>query len=166
MDLTIRPATVADVPLLLALIRELATYERAPELAVGTEELLERHLFGERPAAEAVIAEARGEAVGFALFFTTFSTWLAKPGIWLEDLYVRPEQRRGGVGRALLAHLGAIAVERGCGRMEWSALDWNEPALNFYAQLGARPVEGWVVHRLEGEALSRLGESGGGPAPA
>jgi GNAT superfamily N-acetyltransferase len=162
----IRPAERADVPAILGLIRELAEYERLADMAVGTEEKLERHLFGDRPAAEAVVAEIDGEPAGFALFFTTFSTFLCRPGIWLEDLFVRPEHRRAGVGRALLEHLAAIAVRRGCGRMEWSALDWNEPALEFYGGLGARPVEGWTVHRLEGDALRSLGASDGGPARA
>jgi GNAT superfamily N-acetyltransferase len=152
----IRPAERADVPLILGLIRELAEYERLADRATGTEEALARHLFGERPAAEAVVAEVDGEAAGFALFFTTFSTFLCRPGIWLEDLFVRPEHRRAGVGRALLRHVAELAVERDCGRMEWSALDWNEPALDFYAGLGAEPVAGWTVHRLEGDALTSL----------
>jgi GNAT superfamily N-acetyltransferase len=155
----IRPAERADVPLILGLIRELAEYERLSDSVTGTEERLERHLFGARPAAEAVVAELDGEPVGFALFFTTFSTFLCRPGLWLEDIYVRPEHRRAGVGRALLEHLAGVAVERDCGRMEWSALDWNEPALDFYAGLGARPVEGWTVHRLEGDALRSLAGS-------
>jgi GNAT superfamily N-acetyltransferase len=162
----IRPAERGDVPVILGLIRELAEYERLADVAVGTEEQLSRHLFGDRPAAEAVVAEIGGEPAGFALFFTTFSTFLCRPGIWLEDLFVRPEHRRAGIGRALLEHLAAIAVDRGCGRMEWSALDWNEPALAFYGELGARPVDGWTVHRLEGDALRSLGASGGGPARA
>ena len=153
----IRAAEPRDAPLLFRLIRELADYERLADRVVGTEAQLERHLFGERPAAEALVAELEGEPVGFAVFFTTFSTFLTRPGIWLEDLFVRPERRRAGVGRALLEHLARLAVERGCGRMEWSARDWNAPALGFYAELGARPVDGWVVHRLEGEALRRLG---------
>jgi GNAT superfamily N-acetyltransferase len=158
----IRAAERRDVPLLLGLIRELAEYERLADQAVGTEERLERHLFGERPAAEAVVAELRGEPVGFALFFTTFSTFRCQPGIWLEDLFVRPEHRRAGAGRALLEHLARLAVERDCGRMEWAALDWNTPALEFYAGLGARPVEGWTIHRLDGEPLERLGAPAGG----
>jgi GNAT superfamily N-acetyltransferase len=149
------------VPLLLRLIGELAEYERLSDQAVGTEEQLDRHLFGERPAAEGVVAEVDGEPAGFALFFTTFSTFLCRPGIWLEDVFVRPEHRREGVGRALLEHLAALAVERGCGRMEWSALDWNEPALEFYAGLGAKPVAGWTVHRIEGDALRSLGSPAG-----
>ncbi|MEA2308335.1 MAG: hypothetical protein QOI65_621 [Thermoleophilaceae bacterium] len=165
-DLRIRPAATGDAPLILALIRELAEYERLADQAVGTEADIERHLFGERPAAEAVVAELDGEPAGFALFFTTFSTFLSRPGIWLEDVFVRPEHRRAGVGRALLEHLAALAVERGCGRMEWSALDWNEPALAFYRELGARPLQDWIVHRLDGEALRSLGAAAGGPAPA
>jgi GNAT superfamily N-acetyltransferase len=133
---------------------------------VGTEHELEQHLFGDRPAAEVVLAEAAGGPVGFALFFTTFSTFLARPGIWLEDLFVRPEHRRAGVGRALFEHVARVAAARGCGRMEWMALDWNEPALRFYGGLGARPVDGWLIHRLDGDALSRAGAPGGGPAPA
>jgi GNAT superfamily N-acetyltransferase len=156
----IRPAERADVPLLLDLIRQLAEYERLSEHATGTAERLERHLFGDDPAGEAVVAEADGEPAGFALFFTTFSTFLCRPGIWLEDLFVRPEHRRAGVGRALLRHVAELAVERDCGRMEWSALDWNEPALDFYAALGAEPVAGWTVHRLEGGALTSLAASG------
>jgi GNAT superfamily N-acetyltransferase len=152
----IRPAQREDVPLILGLIRELAEYERLADQAVGTEKQLERHLFGERAAAEALVAELDGQPAGFAVFFTTFSTFLCRPGIWLEDLFVRPERRRAGVGRALLEHVAGIAVERGCGRVEWSALDWNTPALEFYAGLGARRVEGWTTHRLEGEAIRRL----------
>ena len=123
-------------------------------------------MFGERPAAEVLVAEAGGEVVAFALFFPTFSTLLCRPGIWLEDLFVRPEHRRAGIGRALLARLAAIAVERGCGRLEWVALDWNEPALRFYAELGARPLRDWLVHRVEGDTLSHLAASAGGPARA
>lgn len=152
------------MPLLLAMVRELATYERAAERVTGTEAQLERALFGERPAAEAVIAEADGEPAGFALYFTTFSTWLCQPGIWLEDLFVRPEHRRGGVGRALLSHLAALAVDRGCARLDWSALSWNTPALDFYAALGAERLDEWAIHRLEGPALDRVaGEAGARP---
>jgi GNAT superfamily N-acetyltransferase len=148
------------VPLILSLIGELAEYERLADRAVGTDDRLERHLFGDRPAAEALVAECDGDAVGFAVFFTTFSTFLCQPGIWLEDVFVRPEHRRAGVGRALLEHLARVAVERDCGRMEWSALDWNAPALEFYAGLGAQPVDGWSTHRLEGDELSRLAGQG------
>jgi GNAT superfamily N-acetyltransferase len=133
---------------------------------VGTEDELQRNLFGERPAAEVVLAELDGKPVGFALFFTTFSTFLARPGIWLEDLFVRPEHRRAGVGRALFAHVAGVAAARGCGRVEWVALGWNEPALRFYEGLGARRVEGWLIHRLDREALTLLSASAGGPARA
>lgn len=150
---SIRPAGPGDVPLLLELIAELADYERAADSAVGSEELLETALFGAHPVAEAVIAELDGNPVGFALFYMTFSTWLCLPGIWLEDLYVRPERRRAGVGRALFAHVAEIAVARGCGRMEWSVLDWNTPALSFYAGLGATVVDDWHTHRLQESAL-------------
>jgi GNAT superfamily N-acetyltransferase len=162
----IRAARPGDAPLILGLIRELADYERLADQAVGTEEDLDRHLFGERPAAEAVVAEVGGEPAGFALFFTSFSTFLCRPGIWLEDVFVRPEQRRAGIGRALVEHLAALAVERGCGRLEWWALDWNEPALAFYRRLGARPLADWIVHRVEGDALRSLASSAGGPTPA
>src|SRR5207247_2013967 len=126
-----------------------------------TKELLERHLFGERPAAEAVVAELDDEPAGFAIFFTTFSTFVGRPGMWLEDVYVRPERRRAGVGRALLEHLARLAEERGCGRIEWAALDWNAPALDFYAGLGALPVEGWTIHRLGAEGIRELAVTDG-----
>ena len=152
----IRRAERSDVPLVLGLIRELAGYERLADHVVATEELLDRHLFGDRPAAEGLIAEVDGQAVAFALFFATFSTFVGRPGIWLEDVYVRPEHRRAGLGRALVEHLARIAVERDCGRIEWAALDWNAPALDFYAGLGAEPVEGWTIHRLDAEGIRRL----------
>lgn len=152
----IRAAEPADVPALLALIRELATYERAAERVTGTEEMLGAALFGESPVAESIIAEVQGEPVGFALFFTTFSTWLCRPGIFLEDLFVRAEHRRGGVGRQLLTHLAGIAVDRDCARLDWSALTWNTPALDFYAALGAERLHEWAGHRLEGAALERV----------
>jgi GNAT superfamily N-acetyltransferase len=159
----IRPATRADVPLLLELIGELADYERLRDEVVLDAALLERHLFGERPAAEAVLAEIDGETVGYALFFSTFSTFVGRPGIWLEDLFVRPRRRGGGVGRALLAHVADLAVARGCGRLEWSALDWNEPALAFYRGLGARRMPEWHLHRLDGAALTAFASA---PRPA
>jgi len=149
------------VPLILSLIRELAEYERLADQVVATKELLERHLFGERPAAEAVVAELDDEPAGFAIFFTTFSTFVGRPGMWLEDVYVRPERRRAGVGRALLEHLARLAEERGCGRIEWAALDWNAPALDFYVGLGARPVEGWTIHRLGAEGIRELSVTDG-----
>ena len=154
--LRIRQAEPADVELILSLIVELADYERARERVVGTPELLADSLFGPDPVAEAVIAEVDGETAGFALWFRTFSTWLCLPGLWLEDLYVSPRLRRGGVGRALLAHVAQVAVERGYGRVEWSALHWNALALDFYAALGAEIMDEWRVHRLEGDALARV----------
>ena len=155
----IRPAVRADVPLLIELIVALAEYERLRDQVVLDAALLERHLFGERPAAEAVIAEVDGEAAGFALFFPNFSTFLGRPGIWLEDLFVLPERRGDGIGRALLAHLAQLAVARDCGRLEWSALDWNEPALAFYRGLGARRLPEWHLHRLDGAALAAVARS-------
>jgi GNAT superfamily N-acetyltransferase len=155
-SLDIRAADAEDVPLLFSLVVELAEYERAADHVSGSEELLHDALFGERPIAEAVIAEIDSTPVGFALFFTTFSTWLCRPGIWLEDLYVRPEFRRGGIGRTLLVHVAQIAVERQCGRMEWSALHWNTPALDFYDALGAQRLSEWEGFRLEGETLTAL----------
>jgi GNAT superfamily N-acetyltransferase len=155
----IRDAIPADVPLVFSLIVELAEYERAPELVVGSEELLAQALFGERPVAEAVIAEHDGGAAGFALFYTTFSTWQCLPGIWLEDLYVKVEHRRAGIGRALFRHVARVAVERGCGRLEWVALDWNTPALEFYRGLGATVVSGWDTHRMEAHEIRRLAEA-------
>ncbi|HWD65248.1 MAG TPA: GNAT family N-acetyltransferase [Solirubrobacteraceae bacterium] len=152
-EVSIRPATEADVGLIFALIVELAEYERAPEQVLGTPELLRESLFGPHPAAEAVIAERDGEAVGFALFHSTFSTWECRPGIWLEDLYVPPEHRRGGVGSQLFAHVAAVAVQRGCPRLEWTALDWNAPALSFYRRVGAEVLEEWKLLRLSGKAL-------------
>jgi GNAT superfamily N-acetyltransferase len=152
----IRPATRDDVPLLLELIGELADYERLRDEVVLDAGLLERHLFGERPAAEAVLAEVDGEAVGYALFFPTFSTFLGRPGMWLEDLFVRPARRGAGVGRALLVHVAGLAVACDCGRLEWSALDWNEPALAFYRGLGARRLGEWELHRLDGQALAAV----------
>jgi len=155
----IRPASREDVPLLIELIGALADYERLRDQVVLDAALLEQHLFGERPAAEAVIAEVDGEPAGFALFFTNFSTFLGRPGIWLEDLFVLPERRGGGIGRALLAHLAELVVARGWGRLEWSALDWNEPALGFYRGLGARVLPEWHLHRLDGAALAAVARS-------
>ncbi|MEU1018848.1 MULTISPECIES: GNAT family N-acetyltransferase [unclassified Streptomyces] len=155
----IRTATPADVPVIHALVRDLAAYEKAPEEARATEEQLREALFGERPAAFAHIAQddATGEAVGFALWFLNFSTWRGVHGIYLEDLYVRPEARGAGHGRALLTELARICVERGYERMEWSVLDWNEPSIHFYEALGARPQDEWTVYRLTDDALTALG---------
>jgi GNAT superfamily N-acetyltransferase len=155
-DLVIRPATVADVPIILELIRELATYERAPTEVTATEEELVDVLFGPRPAAEVLLAFEEETPVGFAVFFHNFSTWLGRPGLYLEDLFVRPEQRGKGYGRALLVHLGKIAHERGCGRMEWAVLDWNEPAIQFYKKLGAAPLDEWTVFRLTRDGIAKL----------
>lgn len=154
MSVEIRPAVREDVPLLLALIGALADYERLRDELRATPELLEAHLFGPRPAAEALLAERDGEALGYALVFPTFSTFLARPGLWLEDLFVLPAHRRAGIGGALLAHVARLAVARGCGRLEWSALGWNEPALAFYRGIGARRLPEWHLHRLDGSALA------------
>ena len=154
--ITIRPAEEHEVPLVLAFIRELAEYERLSDQVVATEEGLRRALFGPRPYAEVVFACLGGEPVGFALFFHNFSTFLGKPGVYLEDLYVRPAARGRGVGRRLLEWLAGVAVERGCGRLEWAVLDWNEPAIAFYRKLGARLLDDWRIFRLTGPALERL----------
>ena len=153
---TIRPATPADVPMLLGLIKELAEYERLADHVVATEELLMEALFGERPAAEALIAELGSEPAGYAIFFPTFSTFLAIQGVWLEDLFVRPSARKNGVGRALLAAVAARTRERGGQRLEWSALNWNDLALDFYRGLGASQMNEWITHRLVGDELDQL----------
>jgi GNAT superfamily N-acetyltransferase len=158
----IRSARPQDVPLLLELLRELAVYERLEHELRATEELLHEALFGARPAAEALIAEHAGETAGYALFFPTFSTFLARQGAWLEDLFVRPEHRGAGVGRALLAAVAARVCERGGERLEWAALDWNELALGFYRGLGARKMDEWITHRLVGEDLTRLAAEAAG----
>jgi len=156
MKNTIRPATEADVPVLLAFIRELAEYEKlAPEVS-ATEEQLRATLFGPRPFAEALLACADGEPAGFALFFHHYSTFLARPGLHLEDLYVRPAFRRRGLGKLLLTNLARIAVERGCGRYEWTVLDWNEPSIRFYESLGAEMKGDWRIMRVTGAALEKL----------
>ncbi len=155
----IAAATAADVPLILSLIRELADYERMSDHVVATEADVERALFGERPCAEAVIARVGDEVVGFALFFQSFSTFVGRPGLYLEDLYVRPAHRGRGIGRGLLAHLARLAVERGYGRFEWSVLDWNELAISSYRRAGAVPMDEWTVYRLTGEPLRALAEA-------
>lgn len=152
----VRPARPDDVAVIFSMIVELATYERARHAVTGDERLLAQALFGPRQAAEAVIAELGGASVGFAVFHGTFSTWECRPGIWLEDLYVPPEHRRAGIGQALLAHLAATAIQRECARLEWAALDWNEPALRFYDKLGATRLEQWRMHRLDGAALAHI----------
>jgi GNAT superfamily N-acetyltransferase len=152
----IRPAPLGDVPTILSLIRDLAEYERAPNEVVATEEGLREVLFGARPAAEVVLALEGKMPVGFAVFFHNFSTWLGRAGLYLEDLFVRPDARGKGYGRALLVYLARIAQERGCGRMEWAVLDWNEPAVQFYRKLGAAPNEEWTVFRLTSEGIAKL----------
>ena len=154
--LSIRPATVDDVPLIAQLIRELAEYERLAHAAIATEDGLRGHLFGEYPAAEVLIAEADGEPAGFALFFHTFSTFRGQRGLYLEDLFVRPAFRGLGLGRHLMAALARVALKRDCGRFEWSVLDWNAPAIGFYHALGATGMDEWTVQRLEGDALHAL----------
>jgi GNAT superfamily N-acetyltransferase len=152
----IRPATEADLGTIEELIRALAAYERMADEVVMDARLLRKNLFGDRPYAEVLIAEVDGEPAGFALFFHNFSTFVGRPGIYLEDLFVKPEHRGTGLGRALLKRLAEIAVERECGRLEWAVLDWNEPAIGFYKKLGARPNDEWTVFRLAGEALQEL----------
>lgn len=154
--LHIRPAAENDVPLILELIQGLAEYERLAHEVVATEEKLRHTLFGAKPVAEVLIAEQDGTPAGFALFFHNYSTFLAKPGIYLEDLFVKPSFRGKGIGKALLVRLARVAVERDCGRLEWSVLDWNEPAIRFYRSLGSRPMDEWTVHRVSGDALLQL----------
>ena len=156
----IRPARPEDVPTIAAFIRELAEYERLSQEVTLKEEHLKEHLFGKHRYAEVLIAEEDGAAVGFALFMHNYSTFLARPGIYLEDLFVRPAHRGKGYGKALLQELARIAVERGCGRFEWAVLDWNAPAIQFYKSLGATPMDEWTVFRLAGDALLKLGASG------
>jgi GNAT superfamily N-acetyltransferase len=158
-NFTIRAATVPDVPAILELIRALATYERAPNEVTATEQGLTEVLFGQKPAAEVLLAFENETAVGFAVFFHNFSTWLGRPGLYLEDLFVGPEHRGKGYGRALLIHLAKIARERGCGRMEWAVLDWNEPAIEFYRKLGAKPMDEWTVFRLTRDGIAKLADS-------
>ena len=155
----IRSATESDVPVILELIRALATYERAPNDVIATEEGLAEVLFGKKPAAEVLLAFENETAVGFAIFFHNFSTWLGRPGLYLEDLFVKPEHRGKGYGRALLIHLAKIARDRNCGRFEWAVLDWNEPAIQFYRKLGAKPMGEWTVFRLTRDGIAKLADS-------
>ena len=157
MTISIRPATAADLPLIAQLIRDLAEYERLAHEVRFDDQVLAAKLFGPRPYAEVVIGEIDGVAQGFALFFHNFSTFEGRPGIYLEDLFVRPEARGSGLGKALLSHLAALAVERDCARLEWWVLDWNEPAIGFYKKLGARFMDEWTVMRVDGDALQQLG---------
>ena len=161
-NFAIRPATAADVPIILELIRALATYERAPNDVTATEDGLSKVLFGEKPAAEVLLAFEDETAVGFAVFFHNFSTWLGRPGLYLEDLFVRPQDRGKGYGRALLIHLAKIARDRGCGRMEWAVLDWNESAIEFYRKLGGKPMDEWTVFRLTRDGIAKLADAAPG----
>ena len=156
---TIRPAHAEDAETIVSLIHELAAYEKLEHEAVAGPEAIRLHLFGDRPRAEAILAEVDGRPVGFALFFHNFSTFLGRPGMYLEDLFVRPEHRATGIGRALLTELAGIAADRGCGRLDWAVLDWNEPAQAFYKSIGAKPVDDWTIYRLDARAIAAL--SGG-----
>jgi len=156
--INIRPAVVADVPVILGFIRALAEYEHLTDACVATEDQLREHLFGDHPAAEVLIANLDGKPVGFALYFQSFSTFLTRQGIYLEDVFVNPESRGQGVGKALLTAVAKVAVQRNCGRLEWAVLDWNEPAIGFYKKLGAVAMEEWTTMRLTGEALYKLAE--------
>jgi GNAT superfamily N-acetyltransferase len=156
MPVTIRQAVSADTSLILDLIRALAEYERLADACVATEEQLTASLFGPSPDAEVIIAEWDGKPAGFALYFHTYSTFLARRGLWLEDLFVRPELRGNGIGKALLSRLAQIAIERDCGRLEWAVLDWNASAIGFYRSLGAVPLDDWITNRMTGAALEAL----------
>ncbi len=158
-EFVIRPAKVRDVPTILELIRELATYERAPNEVTAGEKQLVDVLFGEKPAAEVLLAFEDETPVGFAVFFQNFSTWLGRAGLYLEDLFIKPDHRGKGYGRALLVDLAKIARRRGCGRMEWAVLDWNEPAIEFYRKLGAKPMDEWTVFRLSRDGIAKLADS-------
>jgi len=158
-DVHITAATEGDVPLILELIRGLATYEKLEDQMIATEAILRESLFGQGHGAECVIARAGGKAAGFALYFHNFSTWLGRRGLYLEDLFVLPSCRGHGVGKALLVHLAKVALARGCGRFEWQVLDWNQSARDFYENLGAKANPGWINYRVTGEALRRLAQS-------
>jgi len=157
VKIEISEATERDVAVILDLIRQLAEYERLADRVTATEDQLRRTLFSARPAAEVLLAAVDGETVGFAVFFSTYSTFLAKPGLYLEDLFVKPHVRGQGIGTALLARLAQLAVERDCGRVEWTVLNWNEPSIRFYESLGAVPLNDWTAFRLTGDALTKLG---------
>ena len=161
----IRPAAPADAEAIVGLIQELAAFEKLSHLVVVTPDLLRPQLFGEKPAAEALVAELDGSIVAFALFFTNFSTFLGRPGLYLEDLYVQPAHRGSGLGKALLQHLGALAVERGCGRFEWSVLDWNEHAIRFYEKMGATVMPDWRICRVTCDALAAFSRPAATPEP-
>ena len=157
--MTIRPAAPADLPLIAMLVRELAEYEKLADQAVATEADFAESLFGPAPKAHALIVEQDGQPAGFAIYFYNFSTFLGRPGIYVEDVFIRPEFRRGGFGRAIFKYLARKAVDENCGRMEWWVLDWNEPAIRFYGSLGAVPMDEWTVQRLTGDALKSFAES-------
>jgi len=161
-SLHIEPATPADVPMILQLIRELAEFERLLDEVTATEDQLREHLFGLQPKAEVIMGrlQSGGDVAGFALYFHNYSTFLAKPGIYLEDLYIRQQYRGRGYGEQLLRRLAGIAIERNCGRLEWSVLDWNQRAIDFYKSLGAAPMSEWTIHRVTGSALQKLGNAG------
>jgi GNAT superfamily N-acetyltransferase len=165
LNIHVRPAIPADVPLIFDLIRGLAEYEKLSHEMIGSQADLEQHLFGSRPYCESLIAEDEAGPAGFALFFHNYSTFRVQPGLYLEDLYVLPERRGHGFGRALLTRLAAITVERGCGRLEWAVLDWNTPAIGFYTRLGARLMDDWTTCRVDGEALARLSSMSRQPEP-
>jgi GNAT superfamily N-acetyltransferase len=156
MNTQIRPASPADVPTIHRFIRELAAFEREPDAVTSTEAMIQEALFGAPPAAYALMASMDEAPVGYALYFFNYSTWLGRPGLYLEELYVTPASRGSGIGRTLLTHLARLAVERGCGRMEWMVLDWNEPAIEFYRALGAAPLDEWTVFRLTGRKLDEV----------
>ena len=156
MTITIRPATPDDVGTIMGFVRELATFEKAPEQVTATEATMHTALFGAHPAAEAIIAELDGERVGMAVFYHNFSTWTGVRGIWLDDLYITPAARGSGAGRALLGHLAGIAIDRGCARFEWWVLDWNERAIKFYRKVGAEAMDEWTTQRVTGDALLKL----------
>jgi GNAT superfamily N-acetyltransferase len=156
--LNIRPAEERDVAAIFDLIRGLAEYEKLSDRVTGNAELLRSHLFGDRPYADAIVAELDNQAIGFALFFHNYSTFLTQPGLYLEDVFVRPEYRRQGVGKALISTVAKIAVDRGCGRLEWSVLEWNQNAIEFYQSLGATVLPDWKICRLTGETLTKFGE--------
>ena len=160
----IRKATINDAATILALIKDLAEYENLSHEVTATEDDISQSLFGDRPVAEALIGELEGVPISFALFFYNFSTFLGKPGIYLEDLYVKPDYRGNGFGRKMLAHIAGLAKERNCGRLEWSVLDWNAPAIRTYDRLNARPMKEWILYRLTGDALDKLAQEGKQPA--
>lgn len=159
-NLSIRPASPSDVPRIYQFIRELAEYEKLLPMVSATEADIQNALFGEKPCAEALLTYWDEAPVGFALFFTTFSTFVGRPSLYLEDVYIQPQYRGKGIGKAVLAYLARLAKERGYGRFEWSVLDWNEPAIRFYKSLGAVPMEEWTIYRLTGDSLNRLGSEG------